>query len=102
MNEIGVSFTEHVLLRSRDPQRSLDVICSKSYQYGEGPPSEAPADDVVFCLVFDEESYCSAAADKTPVGDVRDCLQCNKKRVSHCQIHFGIAFFAVFQISIVF
>ena len=42
VNEIGVSFTEHVLLRSRDSQRSLDVICSKSYQYGEGPPSEGP------------------------------------------------------------
>ena len=40
VNQIGVRFTEQVLLRSRDSQRSLDDICSKSYQYGEGPPSE--------------------------------------------------------------
>ena len=37
----GVACTEHVLLRSMDSQRSLDVIWSKSYQYGEGRPQRA-------------------------------------------------------------
>ena len=38
----GVGFCVHGLLQSRDSHRSLDVICSKSYQYGEGPPPEGP------------------------------------------------------------